>query len=149
MGPVRIDVNDACHPPISAVYVILHHDNEVVHAQVFFGLQPFLSLVEKHNVFTLPMEPKSVHSGLDANPRVSRRLGVGGGGREDVVGGARGGARVEQMCWGEGLEVGWIVAVRSERTAVNNPFDLNNERLEGADVERVRRALVGEMALKQ
>ena len=47
-----------------------------------------------------------------------------------------GGARVEEMCWGEGLEVVWVVAAGCEWASIDDSFNLDDECLEGADVER-------------
>ena len=66
--------------------------------------------MEEHHVIAFPMEPKGIDPGLDADPQVPERLGVGGGGRKDVVGGVERSARVEEMCWGEGFEVIRVVA---------------------------------------
>ena len=56
---------------------------------------------------------------------------------------------IEKMRGSQGLEVFWIVAGGGDWAFVDDRFDLRDQSNEGVDLERVFRALGGEMAFEE
>ena len=56
---------------------------------------------------------------------------------------------VEKMRGSQGLEVFWIVAGGGDWALVDDRFDLRDQSNEGVDLERIFRALGGEMAFEE